>query len=112
MALAKSIYAVPTWTRLVALVSEHATLRAVITSDTHCACHPPERGPRPRRRRAGRRSTAVAPRSSANSAASSMAGRCQRSAAGHERARLHADLTMLAQLAWALARECALPLAA
>jgi Transposase DDE domain len=35
MALAKSIYAVPTWTRLVALVSEHATLRAVITGATH-----------------------------------------------------------------------------
>jgi hypothetical protein len=29
MALAKSVYAVPTWTRLVALVSEHATLHAV-----------------------------------------------------------------------------------
>jgi hypothetical protein len=35
MALAKSFYAVPTWTRLVALVSEHSTLRAVITSGTH-----------------------------------------------------------------------------
>jgi hypothetical protein len=64
MALAKSIYAVPTWTRLVALVSEDATLRAAITSDT------PWRAIRlnvdliPRRRRAGRRSTAVAPRSS------------------------------------------------
>jgi hypothetical protein len=31
MALAKSIYAVPTWTRTVALVREHAALRAVIT---------------------------------------------------------------------------------
>ena len=30
MALAKSIYAVPTWTRTVALVSEHASLRAAI----------------------------------------------------------------------------------
>jgi hypothetical protein len=30
MALAKSIYAVPTWTRIVALVSEHASLRAAI----------------------------------------------------------------------------------
>ena len=28
MALAKSIYAVPTWTRTVALVTEHASLRA------------------------------------------------------------------------------------
>jgi len=35
MALAKSVYAVPTWTRLVALVSEHAALRAVITARTH-----------------------------------------------------------------------------
>jgi hypothetical protein len=31
MALAKSVYAVPTWTRTVALVREHAALRAVIT---------------------------------------------------------------------------------
>ena len=30
MALAKSIYAVPTWTRLVALVTEHPSLRAAI----------------------------------------------------------------------------------
>src|SRR4051794_22423018 len=29
------VYAVPTWTRLVALVSEHAALRAVITAATH-----------------------------------------------------------------------------
>src|SRR4051794_36886617 len=34
MALATSVYAVPTWTRLVALVSEQAALRAVITSCT------------------------------------------------------------------------------
>jgi Transposase domain (DUF772) len=34
MALAKSIYAVPTWTRLVALVTEHPALRAAITADT------------------------------------------------------------------------------
>jgi hypothetical protein len=34
MALAKSIYAVPTWTRTVALVSEHAGLRAAITGAT------------------------------------------------------------------------------
>jgi transposase len=34
MALAKSIYAVPTWTRTVALVREHAALRAVITGGT------------------------------------------------------------------------------
>src|SRR3954469_20974804 len=33
MALAKSIYAGPTWTRTVALISEHASLRAVITDD-------------------------------------------------------------------------------
>ncbi len=32
MALAKSIYSVPTWTRTVALVPEHAALRAVITT--------------------------------------------------------------------------------
>jgi hypothetical protein len=31
MALAKSLYAVPTWTRTVALVREHAARRAVIT---------------------------------------------------------------------------------
>lgn len=30
MALAKSVYAVPTWTRTVALVREHAALRAAI----------------------------------------------------------------------------------
>jgi hypothetical protein len=34
MALAKSIYAVPTWTRLVALISEHGELRAAITAGT------------------------------------------------------------------------------
>jgi|1185.fasta_scaffold688336_1 hypothetical protein len=34
MALAKSAYAVPTSTRLVALVSEHAALRAVVTGGT------------------------------------------------------------------------------
>jgi len=34
MALAKSIYAVPTWTRTVALVSEHAALRAAICGST------------------------------------------------------------------------------
>ncbi len=33
MALAKSIYAIPTWTRLVALVKEHAALAAVIAPD-------------------------------------------------------------------------------
>jgi len=31
MALAKSIYAIPTWTRTVALVREHEALRAAIT---------------------------------------------------------------------------------
>jgi hypothetical protein len=31
MALAKSLYAVPTWTRTVALVREHAAVRAAIT---------------------------------------------------------------------------------
>jgi hypothetical protein len=34
MALAKSIYAVPTWTRTVALVTEHASLRAAIAAPT------------------------------------------------------------------------------
>jgi hypothetical protein len=34
IALAKSIYAVPTWTRLVALVTEHAALRATATGST------------------------------------------------------------------------------
>src|SRR5215217_2181190 len=34
MALAKSIYAVPTWTRLVALVAEHASLRVAIAGST------------------------------------------------------------------------------
>jgi transposase len=33
MALAKSLYAIPTWTRTVALVSEHPTLAAVIAPD-------------------------------------------------------------------------------
>jgi hypothetical protein len=33
MALAKSLYAIPTWTRTVALVREHPTLAAVITPD-------------------------------------------------------------------------------
>jgi hypothetical protein len=44
MALAKSIYAVPTWTRLVALVTEHPALRAAITAGTPVpsvyACYP------------------------------------------------------------------------
>jgi hypothetical protein len=35
MSPAKSVYAVATWTHLVALVSEHATLRAVVTRGTH-----------------------------------------------------------------------------
>jgi hypothetical protein len=34
MALAKSIYAVPTWTRAVALVKEHHALRAAIAGST------------------------------------------------------------------------------
>jgi hypothetical protein len=34
MALAKSLYAVPTWTRTVALVREHVALRAAITGGT------------------------------------------------------------------------------
>ena len=34
MALAKSIYAVPTWTRTVALVTEHTSLRAAIAGPT------------------------------------------------------------------------------
>jgi hypothetical protein len=34
MALAKSIYAGLTWTRLVALISEHGELRAAITAGT------------------------------------------------------------------------------
>jgi hypothetical protein len=34
IALAKSIYAVPTWTRVVALVTEHPALRAAITGGT------------------------------------------------------------------------------
>jgi hypothetical protein len=33
-ALAKSIYAVPTWIRLVALVTEHAALHATVTGST------------------------------------------------------------------------------
>ena len=32
MALAKSMYAIPTWTRTVALVREHAALRAAVAS--------------------------------------------------------------------------------
>lgn len=35
MALAKTLYAVPTWTRTVALVAEHDALRAAITANTH-----------------------------------------------------------------------------
>jgi hypothetical protein len=34
MALAKSVYAVPTWTRLVALVTEHSSLRAAVCGST------------------------------------------------------------------------------
>src|SRR5215213_1157389 len=34
MTLAKSIYAVPTWTRLVALVAEQASLRAAVSGST------------------------------------------------------------------------------
>lgn len=33
MALAKSLYAIPTWTRTVALVREHTALRATIAGD-------------------------------------------------------------------------------
>jgi hypothetical protein len=33
MALAKSLYAIPTWTRTVALVAEHSTLAATIAPD-------------------------------------------------------------------------------
>jgi len=36
MALAKSVYAVPTWTRTVALVREHDALRHAITEDGEC----------------------------------------------------------------------------
>jgi transposase len=43
MALAKSLYALPTWTRAVALVREHAALAAVIAPDgavpSHWACY-------------------------------------------------------------------------
>ncbi len=43
MALAKSMYALPTWTRTVALVREHAALAAVIAPDgdvpSHWACY-------------------------------------------------------------------------
>jgi len=43
MALAKSLYALPTWTRVVALVKEHAALAAVIAPDgdvpSHWACY-------------------------------------------------------------------------
>ena len=34
MSLAKSIYAVPTWTKTVALVREHAALRVAIAGNT------------------------------------------------------------------------------
>jgi hypothetical protein len=33
MALVKSLYTVPTWTRTVTLVNEHAALRAIIAGD-------------------------------------------------------------------------------
>ncbi len=36
MALAKSLYAIPTWTRTVALVREHPALAAVIAPDGEC----------------------------------------------------------------------------
>ena len=43
MTLAKSLYAIPTWTRTVALVREHPTLAATIAPDgqvpTHWACY-------------------------------------------------------------------------
>lgn len=43
MTLAKSLYAIPTWTRTVALVREHAVLAAVIAPDgdlpSHWACY-------------------------------------------------------------------------
>lgn len=43
MTLAKSLYAIPTWTRTVALVREHAALAAVIAPDgdlpSHWACY-------------------------------------------------------------------------
>jgi hypothetical protein len=43
MALAKSLYAIPTWTRVVALVREHPALAAVIAPDgnvpSHWACY-------------------------------------------------------------------------
>lgn len=43
MTLVKSLYAIPTWTRTVALVQEHPTLTAVIAPDgqvpTHWACY-------------------------------------------------------------------------
>src|SRR5271157_2510934 len=43
MALAKSMYALPTWTRTVALVREHPALAAVIAPDgdvpSHWACY-------------------------------------------------------------------------
>ncbi len=35
MALAKSLYSLPTWTRVVALVREHPALAAVIAPDGH-----------------------------------------------------------------------------
>jgi hypothetical protein len=35
MALAKSVYAVPTWTRTVALVREHAAVRVAVAGVTH-----------------------------------------------------------------------------
>jgi hypothetical protein len=43
MTLVKSLYAIPTWTRTVALVAEHPTLAAIIAPDgqvpTHWACY-------------------------------------------------------------------------
>jgi hypothetical protein len=38
MALAKSLYTLPTWTRTVALVSEHAALRAALGCPTPPTC--------------------------------------------------------------------------
>jgi hypothetical protein len=106
MALAKSIYAVPTWTRVVALVSEHRALRAAITHGTPVpsvyACN---RFAATLRTYSDLLARCI-DRLKSNWALTPLRVR------GLDRVRLHADLTILAKLTCTLARTRAVPLAA
>jgi hypothetical protein len=88
MAPAKSIYAVPTWTRIVALVAEHPSLRAAI-------CGPAPDVP-----------SVYAGYPFMVKLRTTSKGR------GLDRFRLHAELTILAKLACALDRQRAVAVAA